>query len=72
MNHSYFSDWNKFSKAMFPNALKLSFMNIRSALFDKDNPIITINFGYFAYSEEMNININSISRSIQNSAILAN
>lgn len=71
LNHFDFKDWKTFALAMFPNSVKLSFLNLRSALFEKSNPNMVLKYGYFDDSETKIYNLNSIPRSSRNSDIIS-
>lgn len=57
---------------MFPNSIKISFPTLRSASFEKNNPIFKLKYGYFDHSEIKEYDMDSIARSRRNSAIITN
>lgn len=70
MNHFDFKDWKTFSQAMFPNSLKISFKNLRSASFNKNSPIMKVKYGYSDSSEIIDYDLSGIARSRRNSEIV--
>lgn len=58
MSHTDFKNWKQYSENIFPNSCKLSIQRLRCAIFQKDNPIITLKYGYFENSETKNIDTN--------------
>lgn len=72
LDHSDFKDWKTFSQAMFPNSIKINFSKLRSVIFEKNNPVIRLSYGYFDISEIKELDMNSIARSRRNSALISN
>lgn len=72
MNHLDFYDWKTFSQAKLSNPKKISFKNLRSALFKKNSTIITLKYGYFDNSEIREYDLKSIARSTRHSKTVVN
>lgn len=72
LRYSDFLDWKSFSQVLLPTKFKIAFKSLRIVYFQKHNPIITFQNGFFEDSEKHEINIDLIIRSRANAASVFN
>lgn len=63
LNHSDFLDWKSFSQTLLPAKFKIAFNSLRIVNFQKNSPIITLQYGFFEDSEKQELNLDQIMKS---------
>lgn len=72
LKHTDFMDWKSFSQALLPAKFKIAFKTLRIVHFEKNNPIITLQHGFFENSYKHELNMNLIIRSRANTTSIIN
>lgn len=72
LNYTDFMDWKSFSQALLPAKFKIAFQTLRMVHFKKNNPVITLQYGFFEESNKQELNMDLIIRSRGNTATINN